>query len=77
MAMICSVTVPIQMVAPSGEMSALPAPGDVDRSGDCARLIGRGENLDSIHGAVGDEEVMVCGVVGHVPVTPFAGRVVG
>src|SRR5260370_6473720 len=40
------------------------------------RLAGGGENLYAIHGAIGDEDALVCGIVSDVPMMRFAEGIV-
>jgi hypothetical protein len=56
--------------------------GDIDLSdaraeANARKLSGRGKDFDTIHGAIGDEEMLVDGVVDDVAVVRFAGRIVG
>src|SRR5258708_13565835 len=40
------------------------------------RLVDGGENLNAIHGAIGDEDALVCGIVSDVPMMRFAEGIV-
>jgi hypothetical protein len=56
--------------------------GDIDLSdaraeANAGKLDGGGEDFDTIHRAVGDEKMLVDGVVDDVAVVRFAGRIVG
>ena len=70
---------PTQMVAPSSEMSALLAPGTsicatlpAMCSNGCPPVV---ENTSRrFHGAIGDEKMLVCGVVDEVAMVGFAWR---
>ncbi len=41
-----------------------------------SRLVRRGEDFDAIHGAIGDEDMFVGGVVGDAAMPGFAGRII-
>src|SRR6267142_4290781 len=57
--------------------------GNVDaaggRDGDLryAGLVYRGKYFDTVHGAIGDEDVLVSGIIGDAAMVRLAGRIIG